>query len=163
MFLLASPAPTDVIVSLYARLLSPAEITREISQQSHPLNGEHIPVKDRYIPIFRRQTYWRNLVSPPRPLSPAETNRCPRQHAFGRLSSDAPKIHRLTSAPCRSSQRKHIRHYAVTRIHFSLRETFLLYQPTKQVDYFVRPSHPTLKSGVFVNVFAARYKVLPAA
>jgi len=33
------------------RLLSPAEINREISAQSHPLNGEHIPLKDSYVPV----------------------------------------------------------------------------------------------------------------
>ena len=51
--------------------------------------------------VFRRQTHWRNLVSPPRPLSPAEITReifttispvVPGQRAFGRLTIDAPKI-----------------------------------------------------------------------
>ena len=39
MFLLTSPAPADVIVSRCARLLSLAEITREISPQSHTLTA----------------------------------------------------------------------------------------------------------------------------
>jgi len=39
MFLFPSSSPTDVTVSLYARLLSLAEITREISPQSHTLTA----------------------------------------------------------------------------------------------------------------------------
>ena len=60
--------------------------------------------------------------------------------------------HRLPSAPCRSSQRKHIRHYAIARIHFSLRVTFLLYRLSKQVDCITTYDlSPNLESGVFVT------------
>jgi len=74
------------------RPLSPAENNPWDFLPFHPLNGEHIPLKDRHVPVFGVRYDWRNLVSPTRPLSPAEINRCPRQRAFGRLSSDAPKI-----------------------------------------------------------------------
>jgi len=139
MFLLASPAPTDVTVSLYARPFSLAEITREISQQSHTLTAnkflsgttmflfpssaptdvtrvslretsqpcwnnpwdfptvshvksEQVPQWDNHVPVSVASSHWRNLVSPPRPLSVAKKNRCPRQRPFGRLSNDVPKI-----------------------------------------------------------------------
>jgi len=65
---------TDVTLSLHRDYSALLRKTREISQQSHPLNGEHIPLKDRHIPVFRRQTHWRNPVSPPRLLSPDEIN-----------------------------------------------------------------------------------------
>jgi hypothetical protein len=90
--------PTDVTIVSPKRPLSPAEITHEIFTQSHTLNGEHIPLKNRYLPVFAFSTQltW--------PLSPAEINRLPDT----RIRSSRYVTHRKlcgpTSAPSRSTE-----------------------------------------------------------
>ena len=81
-FLFFGVRHTDETLSPVMRPFSPAENKPlRCSQQSHLLNGEHIPLKDTYVPVSRRQTQRRNLVSPLRPPTPTESKlvRCSQQ------------------------------------------------------------------------------------
>jgi hypothetical protein len=82
---------------------------------------------------------------------------------------NAPNKYGLSSAPCRSSQQKYLRHYAVTRIHF-----YTVYYPCStsmlhkwtilfRTSSCVWLSYLTLKLGVKYIRIAARSKVRLAA
>jgi len=126
--------------------------------QSHTFNSEHIPQYDSYVPVFVVSPNWRNPC-----ISTRDFLALLRYTVVSTLETcanlvvsqcDTPNKYGLTSTPCRTTQRKYFRHYAVTRIHF-----YPMYYPcsTSILHKWIIPlrtspcvclSFPTLKSGL---------------
>ena len=101
-FCYTSSAPTDITVVSPTRPLSPVEINREISAQSHPLNGEHIPLKDNYVPVSSSvQLTWPCLSH--KTAQPCRDKPLSQTTWVRSSQNDAPKIlwtlHRLQAGP----------------------------------------------------------------